>query len=41
VNNQPINIGSHVSQRFRMGIVLEPKTLIILLIGTALKVLVE
>jgi len=41
VNNNPINIGSNVSQRFRIGIVPEPKTIIIILVGTALKVLEE
>jgi hypothetical protein len=33
VNNKPINIGSNVSQRFRMGLVPKPKIIIIINIG--------
>jgi hypothetical protein len=42
VNNESINIGNErISQRFRIGIVLELETIIIILIGTALRVLEE
>jgi hypothetical protein len=32
-------LGMNESQRFRIGILLEPETIIIILIGTALKLL--
>jgi hypothetical protein len=41
MNNRVINIGFNVAQRFRIRTLPEPETIIIILVGTALKVLEE